>query len=440
MDCKLFDLEAIKGKKLLIMGGTQISCEIIKAAKRMGVYTVVADYNPPEKSPGKRIADEHFLVNITDINATVNLIRRENINGVLVGFNDMLLPYYAEICDITGFPAYGTKEQFDIFINKDRYKKLCRQYGVPTVDEYEINLSDFENTTNTIIYPVLVKPADSSGARGITICEGAEQLKAACEKAKDFSKTGKILVERYLTGREVTVNWLFQDGNYYLTCVGNRHVKNNQDGVIPLPTGYTYPASVTDYYRHIIEPKAKEMFSSVGIKNGIMFMQCKVEGNECIVYDIGYRLTGTQEYKNIAATCGYDPMQMMIYFALTGKMAEKSVENLINPNLGKYTYNVSFLTKPGEISKITGIEELKDIPGYIDAVVAHYPGEIITENMRGLLAQISLRVFGTATNKKQLWQRIHQVQSTVKIISTQGEDMVLPGYDYEDIDGFIKDI
>lgn len=258
MDYKLFNLESIQGKKLLIMGGMQINCEIVKAAKKLGVYTVVADYNPPEKSPGKRIADEHFLVNVTDINATVALIRREKIDGVLTGFNDMLLPYYAEICKITGLPAYGTKEQFDIFINKDRYKTLCREYGVPTVDEYEINLSDFENTTENIIYPVLVKPADSSGARGITICESAEQLRAAYEKAKGFSKTGKILVERYLTGREVTVNWLFQDGNYYFTCVGNRHVKNNQEGVIPLPVGYTYPASITDSYRQFIEPKAKK--------------------------------------------------------------------------------------------------------------------------------------------------------------------------------------
>lgn len=167
-------------------------------------------------------------------------------------------------------------------------------------------------------------------------------------------------------------------------------------------------------------------------------MQCKVEGEDCVVYDIGYRLTGTQEYKNIAAICGYDPMQMMIYFALTGKMAEKSVAELVNPNLGMYSYNVSFLTKPGIIEEIKGIEGLKDIPGYVDAVVAHYPGEVITESMRGLLAQISLRVFGTADSKEELWERIQQVQNAVKIISTERENMVLPGYEYSDIEGYLR--
>lgn len=441
MNCnEMFDMESIKGKKLLVMGGTQISCEIIRSAKRMGVHTVVADYNPPEKSPGKRIADEAFLVNVTDVEATVEFVRREKIDGVLVGFNDMLLPYYAEICRIAGLPAYGTKEQFDIFINKDRYKPLCRQFGVPTVDEYKVDLNDFDNSIKNIKFPVLVKPADSSGARGITICESAEQLRSAYAKAEEFSKTGKVLVERYLTGREVTVNWLFQDGNYYFTGAANRHVKNNQEGVIPLPVGYTYPASITDRYREQIEPKAKEMFHAVGIQNGMMFMQCKVEDNECIVYDIGYRLTGTQEYKNIAATCGYDPMKMMIYFALTGKMAEESVAKWVNPDFGTYSYNVSFLTKPGKIAEMTGYDELKNISGYIDAVVAHYPGEEITEKMRGLLTQISLRVFGTADSKEELWENLSQVQKTVHIISTEGDEMVLPGFELSDIEGVIKDI
>lgn len=74
----------------------------------------------------------------------------------------------------------------------------------------------------------------------------------------------------------------------------------------------------------------------------------------------------------------------------------------------------------------------------MDAVVAHYPGEVITESMRGLLAQISLRVFGTANSKEELWERVQQVQNAVKIISTKGENMILPGYERSDIEGYLK--
>ena len=148
----------LKGKRLLILGGMRISCEIVRTARRMGVYTLVADYNTIENSPGKQIADEAVDLSVIDVDAVVNYVKNNNIDGVFVGFNDMLLPYYAEICEKAGLPCYGTKEQFDTLIAKDQYKALCRQFGVPTIPEYSI---DDEN----IKYPVLVKPVDSSGSR-----------------------------------------------------------------------------------------------------------------------------------------------------------------------------------------------------------------------------------------------------------------------------------
>ena len=132
-------MEELKGKKVLVMGGTRISCQIIEKAKELGCYVIVADYNSYEDSPGKQIADKYFDVNILDVDSVVNLISRENIKGVLVGFSDMLLPYYAEICDKANLPCYGTKQQFKLFTQKSLYKELCRKFNVPTVKEYHID-------------------------------------------------------------------------------------------------------------------------------------------------------------------------------------------------------------------------------------------------------------------------------------------------------------
>ena len=209
------------GKRLLILGGMRFSCEIVNTAKAMGIYTLVADYNKIEDSPGKQIADEAVDLSVIDVDAVVNYVKNHNIDGVFVGFNDMLLPYYAEICEKAGLPCYGTKEQFDTLIAKDQYKSLCRQFGVPTIPEYSIG-------DENIKYPVLVKPVDSSGSRGITICHNRQELEAAVEVGKKASKTEKVLIERYMDGREVTVFWTFQNGNYYLSALANRHVKCNQ--------------------------------------------------------------------------------------------------------------------------------------------------------------------------------------------------------------------
>lgn len=423
--------DKIKGKRLLIMGGMRISCEIVRKAQEMGLYTIVADYYPPEKSPAKQIADEAVEVSVTDVDAVVRVIKEHHIDGVFVGFNDMLLPFYAEICEKAGLPCYGTKEQFNTLIAKDQYKALCRQFGVPTIPEYNI---DDEN----IKYPVLVKPVDSSGSRGITICHNKEELLQAEVKGRQASKTGKVLIERYMDGREVTVFWTFQDSNYYLSALGNRHVKHNQGmDVIPLPVGYTFPSVFLPQYRAEVEENCKRMFSHLGIKNGMIFMQCKVEEGTCYVYDLGFRLTGSLEYKILERVCGYNPLEMMIEFALTGKMSEESIADIAFPEFKTPAFNVSCLCAPGTIKAITGVNEVKAFKEVEDVVIAHTHGEIITEEMKGLLAQITVRVLGSVDKKEDLLPVMQRIEDTIHIIGEHGEELLLPGIELEDVEGYV---
>lgn len=423
--------EVLKGKRLLILGGMRFSCEIVNKAREMGVYTLVADYNRIEDSPGKQIADEAVDISVIDVDAVASYVKNNSIDGVIVGFNDMLLPYYADICEKCGLPCYGTKEQFETLIAKDKYKALCRQFDVPTIPEYDI---DDEN----IQYPVLVKPVDNSGSRGITICHNRQELERAVEFGRKSSKIGKVIIERYMDGREVTVFWTFQDGNYYLSALANRHVKHNQgDDVIPLPVGYTFPSVFLPKYREEVEENCKRMFRHFGLKDGMMFMQCKVEDGRCYVYDLGYRLTGSLEYKILDRVCGYNPLEMMIRFALTGSMGEESLAEKAIPEFVTPAYNVSCLCAPGTIKEITGIEEVKKMPGVKSVVVAHAPGETITEQMRGLLAQITVRVLGSVPTKEDLLPTMQHIDDTIHIIGSNGEQLLLPGVELSDIEGYV---
>ena len=343
----------------------------------------------------------------------------------------MLLPYYADICKKTGLPCYGTKEQFETLIAKDKYKALCRKFDVPTIQEYDVNDTDIK-------YPVLVKPVDSSGSRGITICHNLQELIKAVEKGKEVSKTGKVLIERYMDGREVTVFWTFQDGNYYLSALGNRHVKHNQGmDVIPLPVGYTFPSIFLPKYRAEVEENCKRMFRHLGITDGMMFMQCKVEDGTCYVYDLGFRLTGSLEYKILERVCGYNPLEMMICFALTGKMGGESIKEKAIPEFNTPAFNVSCLCAPGTIKEITGIDEVKLMPEVEDVVIAHAPGEIITEEMKGLLAQITVRILGSVDKKEDLLPIMQRIDNTIHIIGGHGEELLLQGIEHEDIEGFV---
>lgn len=424
-------MSEVKGKKLLVLGGARLSCEIIEAAHEMGVFVAVTDYNVPEDSPGKQIADQSFMVSTIDVDAVVELIKKEHIDGVLVGFVDMLLPYYAEICEKSGLPCYGTKELFDLFINKTQYKEKLREYGIPTVEEYSAETVVNEISPSEL--PLLVKPSDSSGARGITICDTIQQLDEAINKANSFSKTGEVLVERYIDAPEVTLFWLFVNGECYLTDIGNRHVKNSQDGVIPLPVGYTYPSSVLTEFCSDLEQKYRKLFKDVGVRDGIMFVQCKVENGVCIAYDIGYRLTGSLEYRHMERIYGINPLKMMIRFALTGDMGDHELLKNIDPFHKQKAFNVTCLSKPGTIKEITGCDYIESMSEVEGVILAHIPGEMIPESSKGLLAQAAIRIIGTAETTEDLYPLMNKIYTTIHIFSDKGEEMLLPGLEQTDI-------
>ena len=434
-------MNSFKNKRLLILGGSRISCQIVECAHNLGIIVGVTDWYPLDKSPAKKMADEQYYVSTADIDAIVNLIHEKNFDGVITGFTDSVLPYYAQICKKANLPCYGTEKQFELFIDKSRYKELLRQYDIPTIPEYRINLEDIEDTAKDAQYPLLVKPSDSSGARGITICHNLDELKQAIGVANGVSKNQNVLVEQYIDAPECTIFWVFLDGEYYLTMLGNRHVKYNQEGVIPLPVGYTFPSNIQPQFLKDIAPKMKKMFKSVDVKNGMMFMQCKIVNGTCLVYDIGYRLTGSLEYINLKKMCGYNPMEMLINYALTGSMGDYKIVKKIDPYFnGKYTYNVSILCKPGKIKKIEGLDKISKLPGVIGIVIAHPEGDEITENMKGLLAQITIIILGKAENIEEMKKEMLKIHSIVHIISDKGEEMILPGVEEKDFEGTIYEV
>lgn len=94
-----------------------------------------------------------------------------------------------------------------------------------------------------------IKPVDNSGGRGISICKNELDLKIAYEKALYHSQTNSIIVEPYMTEKEVTIFYAIHNGEFYLTAMGDRHTKYNQNDVIPLPVAYSFPSKNLKKYQ-----------------------------------------------------------------------------------------------------------------------------------------------------------------------------------------------
>lgn len=409
-------------KKLLILGGTSISRQIVYAAHEMGIAVYVTDYY--EDSPAKKIADKSFMVSATDVDAVVHLIREESIDGVITGYADVLLPYYVQICQKANIPCYANMEAIRVTTDKALFKECCRQHSIPVVPEY--TKQDVDN--DKVVYPLIVKPVDNSGARGIYICHNQKEFDEYYEKALECSPSKNVLIERFLTGLEATIFYYLHNGMAYLLGIGDRHMFKFDDEHLSLPIGYTFPSSDIDSFAKE-DMHIKEMFKSLGMEEGMVFIQTFNDKGNYIVYEMGYRLTGSLEQHLMEQQYGFNHLKAMIDYAVGNEVETTRVENLNSKDC--VMANLTLLLNMGTIKEYEGIDEVKNIPGVAHIHLSYEIGHAIDENTIGRLAQVGARVLLTANNKRELLESMDKIKSTLKAISTDGNNMFITNYSYQ---------
>ena len=302
-------------KKLLILAGADVHVKIVKAAKELGVYTIVTDYLDIEDSPAKQIADEYWDLNITDIDKIVTKCKEEKVNGVLAFCIDPAQIPYQKICERLNLPCYGTREQFNILTDKRLFKDFCVSCGVGIIPEYSI--TDIEE--GNVKYPVLVKPTISRGSRGQTICYSKEEVKAAILTASKESKDGKVLIERFMQNvQDMAFAYMVVDGEPYLLKIGDRYLGAREDNLNRQQMATVIPSKHTEEYLIKSDPRIKEMIRKLGITFGAVFLQGFYENGQEYMYDPGLRFPGSDFDLVLKQVTGFDSMKAFVQFALTG--------------------------------------------------------------------------------------------------------------------------
>jgi biotin carboxylase len=412
--------ENLKGKKLLILGGVSATIEVVDRCHELGIVVYVTDYL--EDSPAKKVADKSFMVNATDVDAVCSLCKEENIDGIFV-ISELLLPYYAQICEKLNFPCYATAKNIEIMTHKNQFKDCCRKYGVPTIEEY-CSIEEVKN------YPVIVKPIDSSASRGISVCYNKDELKLGIEKALSYSHSKRYIIEKYMTGDEIALYYYIQDGNPVFVGMCDRYVFKQSSDMLQLPTAYIFPSRYTQ--RHIAETdvKIKNMFKQIGMTNGPIFLQGFIEDGIPHIYEPGYRINGAREHVIIENITGVSSMDMLINFALIGKMADYDIEEKIDPMLhGKIACILSRLIGKGKISAIEGLDKVKKVPTVLKTFLNNNIGNEITDTQIGNFFQIAFRTINVEDNKFDLKKTIDLIQDSVVYYDENGNSMMLDKFD-----------
>lgn len=413
--------EDIKGKKLLILGGTSASLDLVKNAKAMGIYTVVTDDN--ETGVAKEIADETARVSTTDIDGLVALIKERNIDGAFCGPSEFNIRNLIRLCEKAGLPCYTDMETWDHCANKDVFKKYCIDYGVDCPREFFVDENSDEAALDAVDYPVIVKPVDGSSSAGISTCMDKSTLREACRFARAASKSGRIVVEKYIdNGGEIFgVRYLLQDGEAYPYLLIDTYVVDpiTRKSLI---SGMTFtPSKYSDYYMQHMDAPVRRMLKGMGLKNGTAFFQALPYNGKIYIHEMGYRLSGGMIFKLTEPLMGINDMRMMIRCALGGPMCtEADVAKLDITCRGKFGGQLMVPLTEGTIARVEGLEEAKSVAAVSDFIQYHYEGETITKKLIGTLGQHFGRFTFIADSAEEIYNAIKEIQKVLAVYDTDG--------------------
>lgn len=419
----------LDGKTLLFLDGSAGNICVIEKAKELGARTVVANYFQNESQPAKQIADKSCYVNFMDTEAIKSLIEEENVDGIFTTASDSHLRAYSNICNANGFHAYATSEQIEYISNKIFFKELCLKYGLKVIPEYTLVDSD-DISVLDLQYPVMVKsPDNSGGSKGMTLVYDEKELPAAIKHAKENSPTKSVVIEHYIDGDEFVINYIFVNGEPFVLYTKD-YCKAVQDGQVLRDNAMISPSKYEKLFYEKADKKLRKMFKSIGMTNGIIFLQCFVENDELYFFEGGCRAGGADEYYLWQDIYGVDFIKCLLRFAVYGNYNEPKLKEILS-NTRQHTVEsvLNVILNPGTIIEIKGIDEVASMPEVLTSYVNVGLGDTVQEDFTS--GQIGMRVMISAKDATDYIRVIDEIYRTLQFISEDGKNLLKPRIRFE---------
>jgi len=394
-------------KSLLVLGTGIDQIFGINKAKKIGLYTIGLDAN--SESDGARLVDEFYQVNVKDLNAVEKFVKnyKGKIDGVMA-FGVDIPEVIAKVAEIRNLPSYTTFEKTTLSKDKFTAKEVLNKYGVNLPAYKKIkDLEELKKAMKDFGLPVVLKPVDNSGARGVLRLTENTDLKWAYEFSKSFSSKDYLIVEKFLDGAQISSESFIVDGNVYTVGLSARNYEFLEKfSPFIIENGGDLPPDLDDNQRKLIDEEIKKCAEAFGVKNGIIKGDLVVKDGKVFVIEVALRLSGGHfSSLEIPLNTGVDFLKYAILMALGKK---------INPKKLKYeskrfvTLRYIFPYKKGIIKRLEfpeWIEADKDVVAkgfyFKKGDIANYPVKSHPERLGYFLL--------VSNDKKELKERINKI-------------------------------
>lgn len=291
-------------KRVLFLGAAYAQIPIIREARNRGWYIITCDYLP--ENPGHKLADEYYNVSTTDFEGVLQLTKNVNADFVIAYASDPAAPTAAYVSEQLGLPG-NSFESVKLLSEKDLFRKFLADNHFNTPKAISIKSGDDINILKKLSFPIIIKPTDSSGSKGVTKIENFDKAEAAIQYAHSFSRNKRIIAEEYIEsdGAQLHGDGFVLNGELIFHYLGDHHYNKNVNPFVPYST--TWPSVKPSNIISKIEIELNRALTLSGFKNGAINIEIRVsKTGEIFIMEIGPRSGGNFVPQTINYASGFD--------------------------------------------------------------------------------------------------------------------------------------
>lgn len=299
-----------------MLGGSKTQISAIKKAREMGYYIIICDMNV--NAPGKQYAHEFYKISTKDKGAILKLAKSLEIDGIVCYAADSGAPTVAYVAEKLGLPSHPY-ESVKILTNKDLFRKFQNEnkLNVPNAegfDSFEAAKAKF----NKFKLPVMVKPVDSAGSRGVSKIDSIDQLEEKVENALKFSSSKRFIIEEYIEnyGPHIGGDGFSVDGKLVFRCFSNEYFATDSSNPF-VPIIASWPYSLSNKIQNKIHNEIQKVLDLLNMKTGSYNFDIRIDKDENVyIIELTPRNGGDCYPEAIMYATGIDLIEYTIKAAL----------------------------------------------------------------------------------------------------------------------------
>lgn len=342
-------------KKILLLGGSTQQIPAIEYANAIGYYTILCDYLID--NPGQNYSDKFYCVSTIDKEAILDIARIEMVDGIVAYASDPAAPTAAYVAEKLGLPT-NPYESVEILTNKDKFREFLEKnnFKTPKAKGYD-SIEEARKEISNFKLPVIIKPVDSSGSKGVTKLGDFNNLENQINNALSYSISKRFIIEEFVEkhGYQVAGDGFLIDGKLVFRCFGNDHFNNSGLNQF-VPISASFPYNMPNRVQEKIHNEIQRLLSLLNMKLGAYNFDIRIDKEENVyLMEVGPRNGGNFIPQVIRYATEID----MIEYTIKSAMGEKCDDIKMKDTNGFWSYYAIHSLKEGILKEIKIDEKVK---------------------------------------------------------------------------------